>query len=159
MANYSRERAFTQSKIFSANLNSLDGINNFIRQMCNKAGLNENKSYSVLVSTSEACSNIIEHAYLSEETGTIECTCQVTPNQLKVILHDKGVSFDPSSVLPPDTSTSLENRKAGGLGVYFIRELMDEVAYHVTNAEQAHSSGEDEGNYLILSISRDLKDE
>lgn len=159
MAEDSRKMNFTHSRIFSADLNSLEGINTFIQQMCSEAGLNETKSYSVLLSTSEACSNIIEHAYRSEESGVILCTCQATPSQLKVILHDKGAAFDPSSVIPPDTSTNLENRRKGGLGVFFIRELMDEVSYHVTDSEQAHASGEDEGNYLILSISRDTKNE
>ncbi len=60
---------------------------------------------------------------------------------LTIILRDHGDSFDPASVPEPDLTCDLEDRRVGGLGVYLIRQLMDEVSYE-------RPSGA--GNVLVL---------
>ncbi len=44
-------------------------------------------------------------------------------------ISDDGVAFDPLKVPPPDLTADLESRPIGGLGVHFVKTLMDEVAY------------------------------
>jgi serine/threonine-protein kinase RsbW len=80
----------------------------------------------------EACTNIIEHAYGGEGRGDIECTCQIESDRLIVRLCDHGRPFDPSSVPEPDINASLEERTEGGLGLFLIRKLMDEVHFEFT---------------------------
>jgi serine/threonine-protein kinase RsbW len=79
----------------------------------------------------EACSNVIEHAYGGEGHGDIECTCRVNNDGLTVIIRDYGCPFDPSLVPEPDAYPSLEDDTCtgGGLGLYFMRQLMDEVHF------------------------------
>lgn len=81
----------------------------------------------------EACSNIIEHAYGGEGKGSIRCTCSVTDQELKVVLQDTGQSFDPSSVPRPNLSDNIDEREAHGLGLYFIRQWMDEVFFETAD--------------------------
>jgi len=46
-----------------------------------------------------------------------------------VTIKDEGKPFDLSSVPPPDLDTDLDKRRIGGLGIYLMRKLMDDVSY------------------------------
>lgn len=118
-----------QLRVFPSRFSSLAAIGKFVAKAAGQAGLDKRAAYAVQLAVDEACSNIIEHAYQGRETGEIECSCQTTPQGLTVVLRDQGKPFDPTQVSKPDTSASLENRTGGGLGVYFIRKLMDRVEY------------------------------
>jgi len=50
-------------------------------------------------------------------------------NDLVIKIRDWGKPFDPDSVSPPDTESELSERKLGGLGVFLMRQMMDEVRY------------------------------
>jgi len=82
----------------------------------------------VQTAVDEACTNIIEYAY-SQEGGIITITCELQDNDFVVIIRDKGKPFDPYSVPTPDLKADLDKRKIGGLGIYLMRKLMDEVSY------------------------------
>jgi serine/threonine-protein kinase RsbW len=87
--------------------------------------------YAVQLSVDEACTNIIEHAYSSKEEGTIviRCVLSKTEGKLVVNITDWGAPFDPTTLPKPDTQSSLDERKEGGLGIYFMRKFMDEISY------------------------------
>jgi len=61
--------------------------------------------------------------------GEIACTCTVQETGLTVTLRDHGSAFSPEDVPPPDTSTPLVERKPGGLGLFLIKKIMDEVYF------------------------------
>ena len=61
--------------------------------------------------------------------GEIECLCIACENGLIVRFHDYGVPFDPQKIPSPDLHTDLAERPVGGLGLYFMRRLMDEVSF------------------------------
>jgi anti-sigma regulatory factor (Ser/Thr protein kinase) len=114
---------------FPGRYESLAKIAKFVTQAAVQAGLNETAIFAVQMSVDEACSNIIEHAYGGENIGDIDCTCKIDSQGLTVILHDWGAPFDPEKVPEPDLTSPLEKRKEGGLGLFFIRKLMDEVHF------------------------------
>jgi len=126
---------------FPARFDSLAAIGQFVTHAAKAAGLDARAVYAVQLAVDEACANIIEHAYGGEGRGDIECTCIVNNNGLTVILRDYGRPFDPTSVPEPDLCASLEDRKARGLGLYFIRQLMDKVRFEFTP---------DSGNMLTM---------
>jgi serine/threonine-protein kinase RsbW len=107
-------------------------ISEFVARLARVAGLDSNAVYAVEMAVDEACTNIIEHAYGGQGRGDIECTCQVNGQELTVTLRDHGHAFDPSSVPEPDISAALEDRREGGLGLYLIGKLMDEVRFEFT---------------------------
>ena len=131
----------TQTLTFPSRFDSLAAISEFVTRAAEAAGLDARAVYAVQWAVDEACSNIIEHAYESEGHGDIECTCRINDNGLTVILRDYGRTFDPTSVPEPDLQASLEDRTGGGLGLYFIRQLMDEVRFEFTP---------DSGNVLTM---------
>ncbi|MFQ5575498.1 MAG: ATP-binding protein, partial [Anaerolineae bacterium] len=73
---------------------------------------------------------IIEHAYGGENKGDIALRCQKLPNGLKVTIVDRGLPFDPAVVKAPDIQAPLEQRGEGGLGLFLMKQLMDEVNFH-----------------------------
>jgi serine/threonine-protein kinase RsbW len=118
-----------RTAIFPARYKNLDDLRQFAAQAAKDAGMGDIEVYAVELAVDEACSNIIEHAYGSDKGGEIECTCTAANDCLTVILRDHGKPFDPSGVAKPNLSSGLEKRPLGGLGVYLIRQLMDEVRF------------------------------
>jgi serine/threonine-protein kinase RsbW len=121
----------TMQRTFPGRFGSLATISEFVAAAAQNAGLNEHAIYAVQMAVDEACTNIIEHAYGGEGRGDIECTCRIDDSGLTVILRDHGHHFDPSCVPEPDLGVCLEDRDVGGLGLHFIRKLMDEARFEV----------------------------
>jgi serine/threonine-protein kinase RsbW len=118
-----------RSSTFPGRNESLAAIGAWVRQAAQDAGLDSTTVYTVETSVDEACSNIIEHAYGGENRGDIECTCWATNDSLTITLRDHGIPFNPDNVPEPDISASLDDRLGHGLGLYFMRQWMDEVRF------------------------------
>ena len=109
-------------------LENLSLIGEFIGDSMREFGLDNRKIFNVQMAVDEACTNIIEYGY-ANEVGTIDIACQRRGEEIVVVIKDRAKPFDPTSVQPPDLNASLEERKTGGLGIYFMKTLMDEVRY------------------------------
>lgn len=117
------------TRSFSGTYANLAGIGQFVRGEAQQAGLDDAAVYQVEMAVDEACSNIIEHAYGGEGKGNIDCTCRCEADSLVIVLADEGKSFDPEQIKPPDLQAELEDRESHGLGLFFIREWMDQVEF------------------------------
>ncbi len=117
---------------FPGRYESLAKIAEFVIQAAKDAGMDDKAIYAVQLAVDEACSNIIEHAYGGEDKGDIECICEDSDNVLKVTLRDKAPCFDLDGVPDPILDVPLEKRKVGGLGIFLMRKMMDEVHYKTT---------------------------
>lgn len=126
---------------FDADFKNLDEIREFVGEVAQRIGFSEKEVYSIQLAADEASTNIIEHAYAGVRDGKIEIDCSVTDKELKIVMHDNGKPFDPSSVPEPNVKAELSERKIGGLGMYLMRQLMDEVNYE---------SSSEEGNTLTM---------
>jgi serine/threonine-protein kinase RsbW len=105
-------------------------IAEFVTQAAREAGLTDDDVFHVEMAVDEACSNIIEHAY-RERAGDIDLDCRCPEyGQLQVVIRDSGDPFDPDSIPAPNVSgVGLDELNEGGLGLYFMRKLMDEVRF------------------------------
>ena len=82
------------------------------------------------LSLDELITNIVSYGYRDGEEHEIRITLTEEEGSLKVVLEDDGIPFDPLSDAPdPDLDADVEERRIGGLGVHFVKSLMDEVAY------------------------------
>ena len=109
----------------------LTEIATFITQAAQAAGLNDDEVFHVEMAVDEACSNIIEHAYAAQ-AGDIDLACRCPlAGQFEVVIRDSGQPFEPEEAPSPAVSTpaDLDNLSEGGLGLYFMRKLMDEVRF------------------------------
>jgi len=118
-----------QTVQFKAKFEFLDEMREFVGGIAREHGFNDKAVYNIQLATDEAASNIIEHAYEGVNDGVIELSCGMESKGLKIILVDHGDSFDPSGVPMPDLKADLSDRKIGGLGIFLMRKLMDEVHY------------------------------
>ena len=119
----------TRSIILTAQFENLDRVRDFVAESAEECGLEPAAVYAVQLAVDEAFTNIVEHAYGGESNEKIECACQMVGGDLEVTLIDCGKPFDPSLVPGPNLEAELEEREVGGLGLYFIFQLMDEVQF------------------------------
>jgi anti-sigma regulatory factor (Ser/Thr protein kinase) len=118
-----------QTMQFTANFEYLDEIRDFVGDIARNGKFSDKDIYNIQLAADEAASNIIEHAYEGVSNGTLEISCGIKGNELTIILVDNGISFDPSEVPLPNLKADLSERKIGGLGLFLMRKLMDEVHY------------------------------
>ncbi len=127
-----------------AQIDYLGDLRNFVT----KAGRKHNFPPTVVnafkLCIDEAATNIIKHAYRDWE-GMITMRVIVKKNSMTVILIDQGKYFDPSRVDDPDLKRYVDIGKKGGLGIFIMRKLLDEIDYQHT----------EEGNELRLTKYRD----
>ncbi len=115
---------------FAAKFEFLDEIRDFVGSIARDAGFVDRDVYNIQLATDEAASNIIEHAYEGVTDGVLEISCVVkNEDVMHIVLVDHGEPFDPSEVPDPDLDADLSERKIGGLGIFLMRKLMDEVHY------------------------------
>jgi serine/threonine-protein kinase RsbW len=77
----------------------------------------------------EALNNIIAYAYGDGARGAITVRLEYRKDEIAMVLEDRGRAFDPLQTPAPELTPPLRTRKVGGLGVHFMRTLMDDVAY------------------------------
>jgi serine/threonine-protein kinase RsbW len=118
----------------------LERVCHLIEQTALEAGLGETEAGRCQRAVDEACTNIIEHGYGGEDRGTIDLVCQVHDGELVIVIRDHAQPFDPAEVPSPILTATLDELKVGGLGIYFMRQVMDAVEFNYENG----------GNKLVL---------
>lgn len=128
-----------------AKLENLDLMISWILKNADIVGFDEKNKFQIKLASEEVLVNIINYAYPSK-SGAIELSLNPKPkDSLEIVFADWGVPFDPLSLPEPKVCAPIEERKIGGLGVYLVRKVMDEVKYR----------REDERN--ILTVTKKLK--
>ena len=120
------------TKRFTCSLKNLEEICDYVTHCANAAGLDESEVYAVQLAVDEASTNIMEHGYGRECPNRIDITCEILDDGLKVVIYDDAEPFDPELVPDPEINVSLDDVKPRGLGIFFMRKMMDEVQYEAT---------------------------
>ena len=128
-----------EHKDFSVESSSLKEIRNFAREVLAKDPIFENSKDDVVLALAEAAQNIVKHAYNGHTTSDkMRVEISFNEKQLIIELFDKGSPAIPENIKP----RKLDDIKAGGLGTFFIGQIMDEVVFK--------TSATDWVNHLIL---------
>jgi serine/threonine-protein kinase RsbW len=109
-----------------------DGLGQAIQafeRFCSGRGLDQDTTWKFQVSLDEVLSNSIRHGYDTRPDGLIDLTFDLSNGTLTLTVEDDGPAFDPLSLPEPDVAAPLESRRPGGLGVHFVKRLMDGVEY------------------------------
>jgi serine/threonine-protein kinase RsbW len=77
----------------------------------------------------EAVSNIIFYGFADERKHEIEISITLDNNWLTINITDDGVPFNPLEQQQPDVTLPAEERPVGGLGIFLISQIMDEMHY------------------------------
>lgn len=105
----------------------------FITDCAQERGLPSKRIREIELALEEVIVNVCRYTY-PEEIGEVEVTCTVDTHQRFIIeIVDGGGPFDPLSLETPSLTDDLDNRQIGGLGVFLIRRLIDDVLYRREN--------------------------
>jgi anti-sigma regulatory factor (Ser/Thr protein kinase) len=92
--------------------------------------------YQIEVAIEEILVNIVSYAGLTEADG-VEVRCEILDDPLRVVIQflDGGVPFDPLAKSDPDTSPEAIMEREGGLGIFMVKKMMDNVSYAYENGK------------------------
>ena len=116
------------TRILDADRAQLAAIREFVTQVGQTLGFDGQALYDLQLAVDEACTNVIEHAY-GDQGGEIRITVEAIENGVRVVIQDWGRPFDPTAIGIPDVCAPLEERRLGGLGLFLMRQVMDEVDF------------------------------
>lgn len=113
---------------------SLREVYRFIKDVSTELELNEQTHFDIELSIEEALTNVITHAYEDQE-GDFVLTISNQNRQIVVTIQDWGTPFDPQHIKPFDYNAPVETRINGGMGMHFMRTLMDGVTFQFDEVE------------------------
>jgi serine/threonine-protein kinase RsbW len=120
----------TNKLTLPARIENLKNFQDFISAWAQHHSLSQDRIMKLQLASEEALMNIFKYAYPHDAPGdvTVSCSRQGT-HDLLIFFEDKGQPFDVLSVEDPDTDLSLDDRNIGGLGIFFIKKMTDDVWY------------------------------
>jgi serine/threonine-protein kinase RsbW len=122
--------------IVKSSTENLIQIRKFTESVAQESGFSEDEIGKIILAVDEACTNIIKHAYKYSPEGEIKITITFDSNKLVISIVDHGNHFDPNVIPEPDIKEYYKQKKSGGLGMFLIKKLMDEVVYSTTTGNK-----------------------
>lgn len=103
----------------------------FADQVEHSLPLTSDQAYLLRLVIEEISTNIVKYGYSDANRDVIQIVCSCDDATLLICIRDRGHPFDPRAHADPDLSAvDPSARDVGGLGLFFVRELADHVAYH-----------------------------
>ena len=117
----------TEKKDFVVRSSSLKNVREFSREVFEKLQINNDLKEELVLAIAEAAQNIVKHAFKNNadtnELMVVQISCE--SNKLQIAFYDRGTPVDPKKV----KHREIDNVKPGGLGTFFIQEIMDAVEF------------------------------
>ena len=104
-------------------------LKNFIDDIGKEFSLTPDVVFNLQLVLEEAVVNVINYAYPKDERQSIYLSAKMRENTIVFILTDRGKAFDPTEAPDADITLAAEERQIGGLGIFLIRQIMNEVKY------------------------------
>jgi serine/threonine-protein kinase RsbW len=116
-----------------AHLDSLEEIGDYVVRATAEAKLAAREAWGLRLAVDEIATNIITHGF--EEAGMngeVSVSATLTDSALTIVLEDGGLPFDPFShrvTAEEELNLPLEERRAGGLGIFLVLKSVDSFRY------------------------------
>jgi serine/threonine-protein kinase RsbW len=108
---------------------NLSEIRDFVSGNALEAGIPSSTIDNIILAVDEACTNIIKHAYKLSPKGEIIIRIDYDEEKFTITIIDYGKSFEPDRIPRPDLQKYYLEHRVGGLGMYLMKSLMDNVEY------------------------------
>ena len=133
-------RQISEQRDFVVSSASLKDVRSFSREVFEKVNIEQDLKDELVLAIAEAAQNIVKHAYQGEDTeDKMEIKISLNNGELEIGFFDKGRPVDKENIKP----RKIDDVKPGGLGTFFIGQIMDEVVFK--------TSASDWVNHLILT--------
>jgi serine/threonine-protein kinase RsbW len=123
-----------------SDLEALAGIKRFVSRVANLHGVPGTVRDDIVLAVYEGCANVIEHAYADSPKRDLEVELEIRDSVAVVFIYDSGPPFRPPEEVerdggrtPPDVWELIDRGADGGLGLWMIHNLMDEVNFYNRN--------------------------
>ena len=120
------------SKSVPGQSSELPALNEWLQEEWAHAGLPPEACFPFELALEELFINVAMHGASPGVVPQVEVEFTCDNRNAALTVRDNGPAFDPLDRPPPDTDAALEDRPVGGLGIYLVREMMDEVTYQRT---------------------------
>ena len=116
-----------EKKAFLVKSSSLKDVRTFCREVFEKLHIDQNLKDELVLAIAEAAQNIVKHAYKDKPDVNEIMVVEIShiSGELKIAFYDMGTPVDPKKV----KHREIDNIKPGGLGTFFIQEIMDAVEF------------------------------
>ena len=120
----------------AATVENIEAVTDFVNQQLEELACPMKAQMQINIAIDELFSNIAHYSY-NPEIGQATVRVEVMENPLAVSITfiDNGVPYDPLSKENPDLTLSAEERQIGGLGIYMVKESMDEIIYEYKDGQ------------------------
>ena len=117
----------SESKDFVVDSSNLKEVRTFSREVFDKVNLPQEQKDELVLAIAEAAQNIVKHAYkgVEETTDTMQIKISLKDGDLEIGFFDKGKPVVPGNI----QHRKLDDIKPGGLGTFFIKQIMDGAVF------------------------------
>jgi serine/threonine-protein kinase RsbW len=109
-------------------------LTRFLQEFWSAAALPPAEALPFELALEEIFMNVVMHGSPAGSTPRVDVSLALADGGLTLTVEDDGPPFDPLSLPAPDTTAGLDERRVGGLGVFFVRQMMDAVSYRRVGA-------------------------
>lgn len=118
-----------RSIVLANEISEISRLNGFIEDIGEEFSLTPDVVFNLNLVLEEAVVNIINYAYPKEDHQWIYLSAKLQDGTIILVLTDTGKEFDPTMAPEADITLSADEREIGGLGIFLIRQIMNEVRY------------------------------
>ena len=120
---------------FNAKVDELPNVISFVESELEKYGFSLKIILQFNLVVEELFVNIASYAYKENESGKCKIIIEYDKKkqEVKISFEDNGIKFNPLEKEDPDTNTEIQDMQIGGLGIYIVKESMDNVEYKYEN--------------------------
>ena len=119
----------SESLTIANRVSEIAKLNAFVQSATTAIHMENQLAHKIKLAVEEAVTNCIEYAYPADTIGDVTVAIEADDTTIRFIITDTGANFDPTNVSKADTTLSVDERPVGGLGVFLVRNLMDNINY------------------------------
>lgn len=117
-----------QELVLLAQTENMDTVLNFVNGILKEHNCPTYVQLEIDIAVEELFVNIAHYAYIPD-VGQAMIQVSVEGDVVTIVFKDQGIPYNPWTKEDPDITLSLEERQIGGLGIYMVKNSMDEVSY------------------------------
>ncbi|MBI9073125.1 MAG: ATP-binding protein [Melioribacteraceae bacterium] len=125
-----KSKKLSRKIVVNSSTENLSHVRDFIRDAAEECGFSKETSGKIILAVDEACTNVIKHAYKYSDEGNITVEVKFSNSKFSISITDSGTHFDPNKIPEPNLKKYYDEKKVGGLGMFLMKKLMDEVVYN-----------------------------
>ena len=110
-------------------IDEIPRLHALIQSIAEETDMDHALAMSLNLALEEAVSNVMLYAYPEGSQGVVDIEAAVRDDRIDFSVSDSGVPFDPTAAADPDLAADLKDRPIGGLGIFLVKRIMDEVTY------------------------------